>query len=171
VRCWCLEQSTLLLLYEWTRHQAVSNVQLPVPEQRIPADHPLRQIREITARILKSLSSVLGRMYARVGRRPISPEQLCRALLLQVLCTIRSERARSLDLMSDEHFTVGGTLLEGCVGLKSFKRKDGNEPPRRRIQATRPSTFTARSARTKRMRRLPIRKLCWCAKGTAKRPS
>lgn len=41
------------------------------------------------------------------------------------------EQARSLDLMSDEHFTVDGTLLEACAGLKSFKRKDGEEqaPP------------------------------------------
>jgi transposase len=31
-------------------------------------------------------------MYSSVGRRSIPPEQLCRALLLQVLYTIRSER-------------------------------------------------------------------------------
>jgi transposase len=152
------------------------------PEQRVPADHPLRKIREITDQILKSLSHVFGQMYARAGRRSIPPEQLCRALLLQVLYTIRSERmlmeqleynllfrwfvglnmddavwdvtvftknrqrflqadiankffqrvveqARSLDLMSDEHFTVDGTLLEACAGLKSFKRKDGDAPP------------------------------------------
>jgi IS5 family transposase len=35
--------------------------------------------------------------------------------------------ARALDLMSDEHFTVDGTLLEACAGLKSFKNKDGGE--------------------------------------------
>ena len=152
------------------------------PEQRVPADHPLRKIREITDLILKSLSSVFGQIYSRVGRRSIPPEQLCRALLLQVLYTVRSERmlmeqleynllfrwfvglnmddpvwdvtvftknrerflkadiakkffervlaqARSLDLMSDEHFTVDGTLLEACAGLKSFKRTDGEEPP------------------------------------------
>jgi len=152
-------------------------------EQRVPADHPLRKIREITDQILKGLSGVFARMYARVGRRSIPPEQLCRALLLQVLYTIRSERmlmeqleynllfrwfvglnvddpvwdvtvftknrqrflqadiatqffqrvveqARSLDLMSDEHFTVDGTLLEACAGLKSFKSKQGGEAPR-----------------------------------------
>ena len=151
-------------------------------EQRVPADHPLRKIREITDQILKGLSGVFARMYARVGRRSIPPEQLCRALLLQVLYTIRSERmlmeqleynllfrwfvglnlddpvwdvtvftknrqrflqadiatqffqrvveqARSLDLMSDEHFTVDGTLLEACAGLKSFKCKQGGEAP------------------------------------------
>jgi transposase len=153
------------------------------PEQRVPADHPLRRIREITDEILKSLSSVFGRMYSRVGRHSIPPEQLCRALLLQVLYSVRSERmlmeqleynllfrwfvglnmddaiwdvtvftknrerflkadiakkffervlvqARSLDLMSDEHFTVDGTLLEACAGLKSFKKVDvGEDPP------------------------------------------
>jgi transposase len=152
------------------------------PEQRVPADHPLRKVRQITDQILKSLSSVFGRMYSEVGRRSIPPEQLCRALLLQVLYTIRSERmlmeqleynllfrwfvglnmdepvwdvtvftknrrrfleadiathffqrvieqARNLDLMSDEHFTVDGTLLEACAGLKSFKQKDAGEPP------------------------------------------
>src|SRR5829696_3042298 len=62
------------------------------PEQRVPADHPLRKVRQITDQILKSLSSVFGRMYSEVGRRSIPPEQLCRALLLQVLYTIRSER-------------------------------------------------------------------------------
>jgi transposase len=152
------------------------------PEQRVPANHPLRTIREITDQILGSLSGVFGRIYSKVGRRSIPPEQLCRALLLQVLYTIRSERmlmeqleynllfrwfvglnmddpvwhptvytknrdrflqadiarkffervliqARSLDLMSDEHFTVDGTLLEACAGLKSFKKVDGGEQP------------------------------------------
>jgi Transposase DDE domain len=37
--------------------------------------------------------------------------------------------AKALDLMSDEHFTVDGTLLEACASLKSFKRIDGEEPP------------------------------------------
>jgi IS5 family transposase len=38
--------------------------------------------------------------------------------------------ARRLDLMSDEHFTVDGTLLEACASLKSFKKMDGGgEPP------------------------------------------
>ena len=144
-------------------------------EQRVPTDHPLRAIRQITDRILKGMSRSFGRMYSRMGRPSIPPEQLLRALLLQVLYTVRSERmlmeqleynllfrwfvglnldetvwdvtvftknrdrllkadtateffqrvvkeARALDLMSDEHFTVDGTLLEACAGLKSFKR-------------------------------------------------
>jgi transposase len=150
------------------------------PEQRVPADHPLRMVREITDRLLDELSGLFDRMYSTMGRPSIAPEKLLRALLLQVLYTVRSERmlieqlnynllfrwfvglnmddgvwdatvftknrdrllkadvarkffdlvvgeARALDLMSDEHFTVDGTLLEACAGLKSFKNKDCGE--------------------------------------------
>ena len=145
------------------------------PEQRVPADHPLRAIRQITDKVLKQLSRLFSRMYSQVGRPSIPPEKLLRALLLQALYTIRSERmlmeelnynllfrwfvglnlddevwdvtvftknrerllkaevarrffhlvveeARGLELMSDEHFTVDGTLLEACASLKSFKK-------------------------------------------------
>ncbi len=144
-------------------------------EQRVPATHPLRSIREITDTILKKMSRLFAAMYSKVGRRSIPPEQLLRALLLQSLYTIRSERmlmeqleynllfrwfvglnlddpvwdvtvftknrqrlvkadvakqffylvveqAQALGLMSDEHFTVDGTLLEACASLKSFKK-------------------------------------------------
>src|SRR5947207_6685262 len=62
------------------------------PEQRVPADHPLRPIREITDRALKGLSRKFSAMYATTGRPSIAPEKLLRALLLQVLYTVRSER-------------------------------------------------------------------------------
>jgi transposase len=147
------------------------------PEERVPANHPLRAIRQITDRVLKELSRLFARMYARLGRPSIPPEKLLRALLLQILYTIRSERmlmeelnynllfrwfvglnmdeevwdvtvftknrerllkadvasrffqlvvqeAQALDLMSDEHFTVDGTLMEACASLKSFKKMD-----------------------------------------------
>jgi transposase len=147
------------------------------PEERVPAGHPLRKVREITDRVLDKMSDSFGRMYSKMGRPSIAPEKLLRALLLQILYTVRSERmlmeqldynllfrwfvglnlddavwdvtvftknrnrllkeeiarrffefvveeARRLDLMSDEHFTVDGTLLEACAGLKSFKSKD-----------------------------------------------
>src|ERR1700719_1779340 len=150
------------------------------PEQRVPANHPLRRVREITDRLLDELSDLFDRMYSTMGRPSIAPEKLLRALLLQVLYTVRSERmlmeqldynllfrwfvglnmddgvwdvtvftknrdrllkadaarkffdlivgeARALDLMSDEHFTVDGTLLEACAGLKSFKNRDGGD--------------------------------------------
>jgi transposase len=149
-------------------------------EQRIPADHPLRVMRPLVDAVLRELSPRLAELYARVGRPSIAPEKLLRALLLQVLYTIRSERllmeqldynllfrwfvglelddpvwnatvftknrerlldgeiaraffgrvvaqARERGLLSDEHFTVDGTLVEAWASLKSFKRKDA--PP------------------------------------------
>ena len=62
------------------------------PEQRVPADHPLRPIRTMVDVVLKGLSRSFGRMYVDWGRPSIAPEKLLRALLLQVLYTIRSER-------------------------------------------------------------------------------
>jgi len=40
-------------------------------------------------------------------------------------------QARGLDLLSDEHFTVDGTLVEAWASLKSFKRKTAgpSDPP------------------------------------------
>jgi transposase len=153
------------------------------PEQRVPRDHPLRAIRELVDGVLGELSGEFARLYAANGRPSIAPEKLLRALLLQVLYTIRSERLlmeqldynilfrwfvglnmddevwvptvfsknrdrllegdiasaffegvvgklRENGLLSDEHFTVDGTLLEAWAGAKSFRRKDGNsEPP------------------------------------------
>src|SRR5215475_7949940 len=62
------------------------------PEQRVPADHPLRAIREITDIVLKQLSRAFSQMYSKIGRPSIPPEKLLRALILQVLYTVRSER-------------------------------------------------------------------------------
>ena len=151
-------------------------------EDRIPQNHPLRGIRKLVEEVLKALSPQFERMYAEVGRPSIPPEQLLRALLIQALYTIRSERqlveqldynllfrwfvgltmddpvwdvtvytknrerlleadvaaeffekvlsiARNNDLVSQEHFTVDGTLLEGWAGLKSFKPKKGKKSP------------------------------------------
>ena len=147
------------------------------PEQRVPADHPLRPIRKMTDEIFKQLSPRFDKLYSRVGRPSIAPERLLRALLLQVLYSVRSERmlmeqlsynmlfrwfvglnmddmvwdattfsknrdrllrgeiaeeffaavldlARSKELLSDEHFTVDGTMVEGWASLKSFQPKD-----------------------------------------------
>jgi transposase len=163
-------------------HQQAAMFSYLSPEQRVPSDHPLRAIRLITDTILNQLSQQFSRMYAKLGRRSIPPEKLLRALLLQVLFTVRSERmlmeqleynllfrwfvglnmdepvwdvtvftknrrrllhadiakrffhlvveqARSLDLMSDEHFTVDGTLLEACASLKSFKKIGEEQNP------------------------------------------
>ena len=145
------------------------------PEQRVPADHPLRAIRAMTDDALRRLSPRFKSIYASTGRPSVPPEQLLRALLLQVLYSVRSERllveqlqynllfrwfvgldmddevwtpttftknrerllegeiaraffedivgqARELRLLSDEHFTVDGTLLDAWAGQKSFQR-------------------------------------------------
>src|SRR5882672_1543219 len=147
------------------------------PEQRVRADHPLRAIRAMTDRVFAELSPRFTKMYSDIGRPSIPPEQLLRALLLQSLYTVRSERllmeeidysvlyrwfvglsmddpiwspttfsknrdrllesdiagaffdgvlaqARAAGLLSDEHFTVDGTLLEAWASLKSFRRRD-----------------------------------------------
>ena len=151
-------------------------------EQRVKADHPLRPMRKMVDEALKELSPRFSRLYAKRGRPSIAPEKLLRALLLQVLYTIRSERqlmeqldynmlyrwfvgldmddaiwdvtvftknrdrllkgeiaqaffeqvlgqARERALLSAEHFTVDGTLIEAWAGQKSFQRKDGAKPP------------------------------------------
>lgn len=154
------------------------------PEQRVRPDHPLRAVRRMTDQVFATLSPRFTKMYSDIGRPSIPPEQLLRALLLQYLYTVRSERllmeeidysvlyrwfvglgmddpiwspttfsknrdrllqsdiaaaffeavvgqARDAGLLSDEHFTVDGTLLEAWAGLKSFRRKgeDRQAPP------------------------------------------
>ena len=150
-------------------------------EARVPQDHPLRAIRRITDRALERLSPQFGTLYVKFGRPSIPPERLLRALLLQALYTIRSERqlmeqidynllfrwfvglgiddpvwapttftknrdrllegqiaaaffdavllhADTERLLSHEHFTVDGTLLEAWASHKSFRPRD-EEPP------------------------------------------
>jgi transposase len=62
------------------------------PEQRVRKDHPLRPIRTMVDKVLKELSPEFSKMYSKVGRPSIPPEQLLRALLLQMLYSVRSER-------------------------------------------------------------------------------
>src|SRR5262249_7035991 len=62
------------------------------PEQRVRKDHPLRPIRTMVDQALKQLSPEFNKMYSKVGRPSIPPEQLLRALLLQMLYSVRSER-------------------------------------------------------------------------------
>ena len=62
------------------------------PEHRVPTDHPLRPIRHMTDAALARLSERFEMMYSEMGRPSIPPEQLLRALLLQVLYSVRSER-------------------------------------------------------------------------------
>ena len=64
-------------------------------EERIPEDHPLRVVRRMTNKALRGLSPLFDQMYAERGRPSIPPEYLLRALLLQVLYAIPSERKLS----------------------------------------------------------------------------
>jgi transposase len=80
------------------------------PEQRVRSEHPLRPIRTMVDEILKQLSPQFHKMYARVGRRSIPPEQLLRAQLLPMLYSLRSERL----LMEEMDYDI---LLRWFVGL------------------------------------------------------
>src|ERR1700757_3913296 len=62
------------------------------PEQRVRKDHPLRPIRAMVDKVVKELSPEFDKMYSKVGRPSIPPEQLLRALVLQILYSVRSER-------------------------------------------------------------------------------
>lgn len=80
------------------------------PEQRVRKDHPLRPIRTMVDKILKQLSPQFSKMYAKVGRPSIPPEQLLRAQLLQMLYSVRSERL----LMEEMDYNI---LFRWFVGL------------------------------------------------------
>jgi transposase len=80
-------------------------------ERRVPADHPLRQIRVLVDRALERMDVEFSRMYARTGRPSIAPEKLLRALLLQVLYSVRSER----QLMEQLDYNL---LFRWFVGLE-----------------------------------------------------
>lgn len=146
-------------------------------ESRIPKQHPIRKIRRIVDEALGELEPAFEEMYSERGRPSIPPEQLIRALLLQILFTIRSERqlmeridydllfrwfvglrmddpvwnhsvfsknrdrlmgfgidellfeaikkqGHAKKLLSRDHFSIDGTLLEACASLKSYRPKD-----------------------------------------------
>src|SRR6184192_4266620 len=80
------------------------------PEERIPAVHPLREIRKLVREVLKELSHTFGKLYSHEGRPSIPPEQLLSALLLQVFYSVRSER----QLMEQLDFNL---LFRWFVGL------------------------------------------------------
>ena len=80
------------------------------PDKRVPANHPLRKVRELVRDVLSDLNRSLGRLYASEGRPSIPPEQLLSALLLQVFYGIRSER----QLMEQLNYSL---LYRWFVGL------------------------------------------------------
>jgi transposase len=150
--------------------------------QRIPEDHPARQIRSMVDRALERMDAQLEELYSTTGRPSIAPERLLRASLLMILYSVRSERqlmeqlnynllfrwfvglemddpiwdvtvftknrerliggavsqqlleavlveAGEHDLLSAEHFTVDGTLIQAWASARSFKEKSDPPPP------------------------------------------
>src|SRR6516165_1669307 len=95
------------------------------PEERIPADHPLREIRKLVREVLKELSHSFGKLYSHEGRPSIPPEQLLSALLLQVFYGLRSER----QLMEQLNYNL---LFRWFVGV-SPTTWCGTRPCSRRI--------------------------------------
>ncbi|MGH6629141.1 MAG: IS5 family transposase [Burkholderiales bacterium] len=85
------------------------------PEQRVPPDHPLRAIRKISDAVFAKLSRRFNQIYSRTGRPSIAPEKLLRALLLQVLYSVRSERL----LMEELNYNL---LFRWFVGLSMDER-------------------------------------------------
>jgi transposase len=117
-------------------------------ERRVPKDHPLRAIRAMADTALKALDQRFAAMYAALGRPSIAPERLLRALLLQVLYTVRSERLlmEQLDYNFLFRWFVGlsiddsvwdvtvftknrDRLLKGEVAEAFFHRGAGAGPP------------------------------------------
>src|SRR5712691_8449188 len=87
------------------------------PEARVPQDHPLRAIRAMVDQVLAELSPEFDRLYARTGRPSIAPEKLLRALLLQVLYTVRSERL----LMDNRHGLAVATRVTPASGTAEWE--------------------------------------------------
>jgi transposase len=149
-------------------------------EQYVPADHPLRRVRDVFNGCLLRMDTHFNGLYSAFGRESIPPEKLLRALMLQVLFGIRSERqlveqlrynmlyrwfvgvplheqpwdhstftknrdrllkggtpevlfnqmldcARAENLLSEEHFSVDGTMIRAWASQASFVRKDGSD--------------------------------------------
>jgi transposase len=154
------------------------------PEQRVPADHPLRRVKKLADEALAAISPTFEAMYGSTGRPSIPPERLLKSTLLMAFYSVRSERlfceqldynllfrwfldmgmvedsfdhstfsknrarllehdvakkflaeiverASSARLMSDDHFTVDGTLIEAWASMKSFRPKDERPEDRR----------------------------------------
>ena len=151
-------------------------------EGLIPDGDPIRKVRKVVDEALLGMGDVFEAMYAETGRPSIPPEQLLRALVVQIIHTVRSERqlmkrikfdllfrwfvglsmdgpvwhhstfaknrdrllahgiderflakvneqAESRKLLSKDHFSLDGTLLEACASIKSFRPRNRPEGP------------------------------------------
>ena len=79
----------------------------------VPADHPLRVIRVMVNKALANMDGLFAQMYAadiKGGRPSIAPEKLLRAMLIQVLYSVRSER----QLMEQTQYNL---LFRWFIGL------------------------------------------------------
>src|SRR6266567_3602479 len=94
------------------------------PNKRVPQEHPLRRIRSIVDRVLDQLSPRFNKLYARAGRPSIAPEKLLRALLLQLLYSIRSERLlmEQLDYNLLFRWFVGLSMDDAVWGATTFTK-------------------------------------------------
>lgn len=167
-------------------------------ETYVPDDHPLRRVRKLVDGMLSEMDEELELLYADVGRPSIPPEQLLRAVVLQILYSIRSERmlveqlqynllfkwfvglqieekmwnattftknrdrllneqiarvffnstvkrAEKKRLLSDEHFTLDGSLIESLASLKSYRPKDKSDGDPENFHGQRRSNDTHQS--------------------------
>lgn len=80
------------------------------------------------------------------------------------------EQAYRLNLMSDEHFTVDGTLLEACARLKSF-RKRGEEPTTPDDRGNPTINFHGEERNNQTHAPRPIPMLCWPGKEAGRKRS
>jgi transposase len=148
-------------------------------EEMVPPEHPLRPLKKLVDERLATLGRVFNEAYAKLGRPSVPPERLLKAMLLQAIYSIRSERqlverirfdllfrwfldmdpaedmfdattftrnrermarhdlvrrfhdavvheAATRGLISHEHFTVDGTLVQSMASLRSLAPIDEN---------------------------------------------
>jgi len=74
------------------------------PEDLVPKDHPLREVKALADEALKRLDAQLDAMYAEHGRPSVPPEQLLKSMLLMALYSIRSDRMFHEQLQYDLPF-------------------------------------------------------------------
>ena len=127
-------------------------------EQRVPREHPLREIRKLTDVVLRSLSTEFNTLYAASGRPSIAPEYVLRALLLQAFYSVRSEcqLVEGLDYNLLFRWFVGVGMDDAVRNHAVFsKNRDSRRGLCRRasVRRTGPTmamnrTFTSRSAAT-----------------------
>src|SRR5580692_9242836 len=93
-------------------------------EQRVPLDHPLREVRKLTDKVLRSLNAELDALYAASGRPSIAPEYILRALLLQVFYSVRSERllVEQIDYNLLFRWLVGLGMDDAVWTTRCFRR-------------------------------------------------